>query len=150
VIRVLLWGGAMRCQIGFSLARDTPGYNRSVQRLALLTAAMLLAACSRDIQNTEAVRQGVLDYLKAGAPQTGLDVDKMQVDVTSVSFQATEARAAVSIKPKTSDTGGPMMINYTLDRKGSKWVVRGRTENGVNPHGNQALPPDHPPVSPKQ
>jgi hypothetical protein len=121
-----------------------------VQRLALLTAAMLIAACSRDIQNTEAVRQGVLDYLKARTAETGLDMNMMQVDVTSVSFQATEARATVSFKPKTGDSGGPMMMNYTLDRKGSKWVVRGRTENGVNPHGNQALPPDHPPVSPKQ
>jgi len=48
-----------------------------------------------------------------------------------------------------------MMMNYTLDRKGGKWVVRGRTENGVNPHGATApptgtLPPNHPPIGSKQ
>ncbi len=119
---------------------------------------MLLAACSKDIQNTESVKQGVLDYLRARTTQTGLDVNSLQVDVTSVAFEKDQARATVSFKPKTGDSGGPMLMNYVLDRKGGKWVVRGRTENGVNPHGGASpgtgmgttpgtgatMPPGHP------
>ena len=64
-------------------------------------------------------------------------------------------------------------MSYTLDRKGDKWVVEGHgassgenphgeNPHGANPHGGsmetpqalpqspQALPPGHPPVSPKQ
>ena len=117
---------------------------------------MLLAACSKDIQNTESVKQGVLDYLRARTAQTGLDVNSLQVDVTTVAFEKDQARATVSFKPKTGDGGSPMLMNYVLDRKGTKWVVRGRTENGVNPHGGaspatgtgtgtgEAMPPGHP------
>lgn len=138
-----------------------------MQRFLLPAAAILLAACAGDIQNTEAVRQGVLEYLNARTAQTGLDMNLMQVTVSSVSFQGgTEARATVSFRPKGGgDGGGPMTMNYTLDRKGSKWVVRGRTESGANPHGGTpqmapvqpgtlppggALPPGHPPVGSKQ
>ena len=117
-----------------------------MNRRALAAAALLLAACSRDIQNTEAVRQAVMDYLRARTSETGLNVDLMQVDVTSVSFQRDQARASVYFRPKGVAEGG-MQMNYTLDRQGNKWAVRGRTETGVNPHGAQSmpkLPPDHP------
>jgi hypothetical protein len=107
--------------------------------------ALLLAACSRDIQNTNAIRDGVVDYLQARTAQTGLDVNMMAVEVTSVSFQRDEARATVFFRPKSGPSTGGMQMNYVLDRKGDKWVVRGRTENGVNPHGGTpALPPGHP------
>jgi hypothetical protein len=121
-----------------------------VRKLTLIAAAVLLAACSKDIQNQEAVKQGVVDYLEARTAQTGLNISSLQVDVTTVAFQKDEARATVAIRPKGGDGGGPMMMNYVLDRKGGKWVVRGRTENGVNPHGGAApgdgstLPPGHP------
>ena len=111
-----------------------------------LSAALLLAACSRDIQNTDAVRQGVMEYLRALPPQSGLSVDRMQVDVTSVAFQRDQARATVYFRPKGGGEGG-MHMNYVLERTGNKWTVRGRTESGVNPHGGQGmppLPPDHP------
>jgi hypothetical protein len=120
-----------------------------VRSLTLVAAAMLLAACSRDIQNSDAIREGVVDYLKARATQTGLDPSMMNVDVTSVSFQQDQARATVYFRPKSGPEGGGMQMNYVLDRKGGKWVVRGRTENGVNPHGvapEGAIPPGHPAV----
>jgi hypothetical protein len=119
-------------------------------RTSLLVAGLaLLCACSRDIQNADAVRAGVLDYLTANQSRIGLDPNSMQIDVTSVSFQKDEARAAVAFRPKQGGDGGaPMMINYVLDRKGNKWVVRGRTESGANPHGGSStapqLPPGHP------
>jgi hypothetical protein len=128
-----------------------------VRKFALFAAAMLLAACSRDIQNTDAIRQGVIEYLQARTAQTGLDPNMMQVEVTSISFQRDEARAGVFFRPKNGPEAGGMQMNYVLDRKGSKWVVRGRTENGANPHGAPgggiqmpALPPNHPPIGSKQ
>jgi hypothetical protein len=121
-----------------------------MRKLTVIAVAMLLAACSKDIQNTESVKQGVIDYLKARTAQTGLDMSSLNIDVASVAFEKDQARATVSFSPKTGQSGGPMTINYVLDRKGNKWVVRGRTENGVNPHGNvppggnTAMPPGHP------
>lgn len=116
----------------------------------LITAFALLSACSRDIQNADAVRAGVMDYLSSNQSRIGLDPKAMQIDVTSVSFQKDQARATVAFRPKAGgDGGGPMTINYVMDRKGDKWVVRGRTESGANPHGagpaaTPQLPPGHP------
>ena len=124
-------------------------------RCALLAAAALLAACSRDIQNPEAIKQGVMDYLNARAAQTGLDMSSMTMEVTTVTFDKNEARASVMFHPKGVPQGG-MSMSYVLDKKGDKWVVRGRQEGGVNPHGaagpppGGTLPPGHPGVGSKQ
>lgn len=124
-----------------------------MKKLGLIAAVLLLASCSRDIQNTEAVRQGVLTYLRSRTAQTGLDVNTMQIDVVSVSFQKNEAYATVSFRPKRGGEG--MQLNYTLERQGSQWVVKGRSETGANPHGAGGLPslapqlpPGHPPMTP--
>src|ERR1051325_8828109 len=68
---------------GHRLAQSIIG---SVKRGTLLAAAALLAACSHDIQNKEAVRQGVIDYLNARKGQTGLDMNVLQGDVAAVTF----------------------------------------------------------------
>jgi hypothetical protein len=121
-------------------------------------------ACSRDIQNADAVRAGVLDYLNARKAQTGLDPNLMQIDVTSVSFARDEAHATVAFRAKSApDAGGGMVMNYTLDRKGNRWVVRPGAQTGANPHGGSTsmpppepppsqgtLPPGHPPIGSKQ
>ena len=104
-------------------------------------------------------RNEVVDYLKSRAAQTGLDPNMMSVEVTSVSFQQDQARATVYFRPKNGPANGGMQMNYVLDRKGSQWVVRGRTESGANPHGvppaggapgTPALPPNHPSVGSPQ
>ena len=122
-----------------------------MRKLIVIAVALATISCSRDIQNSEAVKQGVMDYLRAGKTQTGLNVDAMQVEVRSVSFQRDEARANVYITPKGMPTGG-MQLNYVLARNGNRWVVRGRTESGANPHGGsqmqQQLPSGHPQVAP--
>lgn len=101
--------------------------------------ALLLAGCSRNIDNGDAVREGVVDYLRARTAQTGLDVNLMQVDVTAVSFQQDEAHATVYFRPKGAANQGGMQMSYTLDRKGEKWVVRARS-GGANPHGGAIVP----------
>lgn len=123
--------------------------------VASIAAALLLSGCSRDINNNEAVRQGVVDYLNKRTGQTGLDMKLMDVSVSNVTFQKNEAMATVSFQPKGGGTGG-MSMNYVLERSGSQWVVKGRKESGMNPHGNQplpegqapagSLPPGHPPT----
>ena len=130
---------------------DASRYNRFVKRSALLAFVALLAACSKNIQNQEAVRSAVVEYLTARAPQTGLDMNSMTVEVATMSFERDTARVTVSIAPKGSNGGG-MQMRYDLDRKGDKWVVR----PGTSPHGmmpsssptpsGQALPPGHPAV----
>src|SRR5258708_24378211 len=117
-------------------------YNQFVQKLALSLAAVLfLAACPKDIQTTEAVRQAILDYLGARTAEIGIDMNNIDVKVTSVSFETEVARASVSFVPKDAPGGAGMAMNYVLDRKGDKWAVRGRQSDPSNPHaGGETLP----------
>jgi hypothetical protein len=135
------------------------GYNQTVKPTVLLAAALLLISCGKDIQNNEAVRQAVVEDLTRRQAQTGLDMNTMQVDVSSVSFRKNAADAVVSFTPKNAEGGG-LRMNYVLERKGDKWVVTGRQASGMSSHGNvplpdagdgtgQALPPGHPAVDPK-
>ena len=136
-------------------------YNRIVKIhcLPLLFAGFGLLGCgSRGIDNEGAVRQGVIDYL---SQRSDLNLKAMQVDVTSVSFRRDEADATVSFRPKGA-TGGGMQMRYTLERQGSRWVVKGkgRTGAGQAPHGQAPegmpgmpgtapateLPPGHPAI----
>ena len=123
----------------------------------MIVAALTAISCSKDIQNNDAVKQAVIDYLRTR--QTGLNMDAMTVDVAQVAFQKDQATATMRFTPKGIPNGG-MSMTYALDRKGNKWVVRGRVENGMSPHGaGQAppgqvpevpmpLPPNHPAVPP--
>jgi hypothetical protein len=104
-----------------------------------------LAACSRDIQNEAAVRQGVMDYLST---RSNLNVSQMQVEVTSVSFRQNEADATVSFRSKGGAATSGIEIRYTLERKGGRWVVKGR---GTGAHGQMpmpGMPAGHPPMGP--
>lgn len=115
-----------------------PGF--LLPRLLLLAVAFLfLASCAKDIQTTEAVRQGVVDYLQQRSKEIGIDMNNIDVKVTSVSFEKDVARAAISFEPKGGPGGRGMSMNYVLDRKGDKWAVRGRQSNPASPHGG-ALP----------
>ena len=126
----------------------------------LAAGTLVLAACARkNIENKEAIRQAVVDYLNSRQTQTGLDMSNMDVNVTAMTFERDTARATVDFRVKNSDAG--MQMNYTLDRKGDKWVVQARPESGqghgvVTPGNETApgkeLPPGHPavPSSPKQ
>lgn len=118
-----------------------------MRKLIVIVAALVTISCSKDIQNDDAVKQAVVDYLHARNSQTGLNLDAMTIDVTSVSFQHDEARATLRFVPKGIPNGG-MQMTYVLDRKGNKWVVRGRTESGANPHGAGPAPPGSTPELP--
>jgi len=134
-----------------------------VKRFWAALAAVLVmgagAACKRNIDNQEAVRQAVIDYL---AKRSNLNVSAMNVDVTSVTFRSNEADAIVSITARGAASSQPMSMRYTLERQGDHWAVKGKADAGGNPHGAGAanphgaaeppvtgeLPPGHPAVSP--
>ena len=128
----------------------------------LAAAALLLAACGqKNIENKEAIRQAVVEYLNARQAQTGLDMSTMDVNVMAMTFERDTARATVEFRVKNGDGG--MQINYTLDRKGDKWVVQARQDagqghgvvapgSGTASPGTGQLPPGHPsiPATPSQ
>ena len=105
-----------------------------------------MAGCNRGAENPEAVRTAILDYL---ATERKLNVANMQVDVTALTFRQNEADASVSIGTKGGSGGPGMTMNYTLEKKGNVWAVKGRSDNGGTPHGAMGqmpggVPPDHP------
>jgi hypothetical protein len=138
--------------------------------LALLSGATI--ACNRAPENKDAVREGVMEHL---SKNTGLDLKSMDVEIGNVTFQGNQATAAVSFKPKSSPDAG-MSMNYTLERRGAKWIVQqkagagagaghgaGMPDSGAPPAdpgahapgstpppaaAGEALPPGHPPVAP--
>jgi hypothetical protein len=159
-------------------ARALCRYNRKVIRPTLIAAIavslVLLAGCNKDLQNQDAVRQGVMSYLSKRS-----DLLAMDVSVTSVAFQKDEATAQVHFQAKgNSSPAAGMTMQYALERKDGQWVVKGRTgasaahgagASGVNmpppgegtspgsldgmPHiatpggaGSNGLPPGHPAV----
>lgn len=132
--------------------RSASGYNRYVKTslVAGLAAGLALAGCNRGGDSKEAIRQGVIDHLSGRA---GLDLKSMQVDVTSVSFRQGEADAVVSFRPRgQADPSAGMTMQYTLEKKGNRWVVKAKRESGLSPHSGEAqtpgggMPPGHPPV----
>jgi hypothetical protein len=143
------------------------GYYRYVNRTMCIAAATLgvvvLCNCTKDIQNQEAVRKGVMTYLAKRS-----DLLAMDVSVTSVSFRQDEATAEVHFQAKgNSSPAAGMTMQYVLERKDGQWAVKGRTGSnsahgasgpGVNSvpgqgtlpgalDGMPALPPGHPSVS---
>jgi hypothetical protein len=104
--------------------------------MAVACLALVLCGCKKDIQNQDAVRQGVLNYL---SKRPGL-LD-MDVSVKSVSFRENEATAQVHFQAKgNSSPGAGMNMEYVLDRQGAEWVVRAKT--GANAaHGANGPPP---------
>jgi hypothetical protein len=103
--------------------------------------ALALAACSKNIQTTEAVRQAILDDVQARKDKTGVDPSKMDIGVSNVSFAENEARANVAFTIKGGPEGAGMQMSYVLKREGVKWVVTGRQMSIAAPHGEGGLPP---------
>src|SRR5205814_1695911 len=81
----------------------------------IVFAAIALAACSRNIQNKEAIEKAIWEYLNSKSAQTGLDMNAMTIEVTSMSFEKDSARAGVNFKLKSGDGG--MQMQYALNRE---------------------------------
>ena len=96
----------------------------------------LLGGCKKDIQNQDAIRQGVMKYLSKRS-----DLLAMDVSVGAVEFRGQdEATATVHFQAKNnSSPAAGMSMQYVLERKGNEWVVKGRSgENAA--HGAGGMP----------
>jgi hypothetical protein len=127
-----------------------PSYNQMVSRqlAALLAAIVLLAACGPNIKSKEKVEEAIVNRLKANS---GLDVDKLDITTTGVSFDRNMAYATVAFHKKgDSSLRGEMVMTYTLQDRGGKWAVvkvgdsHGKSMTGQMPSGAGELPPGHP------
>jgi hypothetical protein len=119
-----------------------------VKALAICIAALVLAGCAKNIDNPEAVKQGIVNDIGKK-----VDIQNMDVDVDSVSFREKEATANVSFRPKGGDRTQSITMTYTMERKGDEWHVKDRnmqrhqeakpgTAGPITP--GTPLPPGHP------
>jgi hypothetical protein len=106
---------------------------------SILPLIFLLAACNHGLHSNDGVRQGVLDHLARLPMENRLNLDAMDVKVTSVQIKGNEADATVLITAKGGDPSTGMSINYHLRQEGNGWVVVGRQDSGAA-HGALAAP----------
>ncbi len=112
--------------------------NRIVKGLTILCVALglsilMLGGCKRDIQNNDAVKQGVMTYLAKRS-----DLLSMDVNVVSVSYHQDEATATVRFQAKGSNAAGAgLTMQYVLERKGNQWTVKRKAGEG---HGMAGMP----------
>lgn len=125
-----------------------------------------MAGCSKNIQTNDAVKSAVVKHL---TQNSGLNLSAMDIEVTAVTFKDNEAEATVGFKPKGGGAASGMSMRYTLEKKGSEWVVKKKADSGMGhgmsmpggmpsdaTHGGAApggaaapagaMPADHPPV----
>jgi hypothetical protein len=116
-----------------------------VKLAPFLLAALLLAGCSKNIDTTEAVREGVIKDISKK-----VDVGSMDINVDSVSFRQNEADAQVSFMPKGGGRSQAITMTYLLERQGDEWHIKNRNMNSHTQQqqpGQGALPAGHPTVS---
>jgi hypothetical protein len=127
--------------------------------LATLLGAMLVfaSACKSKTDQNAAIRAGILKHLAA---LNMLNLNNMDVNVTQVTVNGSQAQAQVEIRAKGGDAGAnAMQIGYSLEKQGDEWVVTKNTGMGggmqhptpgeMPPGGMGAngMPPGHPNVS---
>ena len=91
------------------------------QAFLLAATVLVLAGCSKNIDNKEAVQTAVAKYVSG----KGINVDQMNVNVNSVSFHGNQADATVAFVPKGSGSG--VTAKYQLERVQDVWQVKGRS-----------------------
>src|SRR5258708_38131183 len=98
-----------------------------VKRFWAALAAVLVmgagAACKRSIDNQEAVRPAVIDYL---AKRSNLNVSALNGDVTSVTFRSNEADPLVANTARGAAPAQPTAMRYTPGRERSYWAGTGK------------------------
>jgi hypothetical protein len=112
-----------------------------VKLVAICLAALSLAGCSKNIDTSEAVKEGVIKDISKK-----VDVQAMDVNVDSVSFREKEADAKVSFKPKGAPASQSIVMTYSLERQGDEWHIKNRSMQSHDQQqpGQNALPPGHP------
>jgi len=112
--------------------------NRIVKGLTILCVALglsilILGGCKRNIQNNDAVKQGVMTYLAKRS-----DLLSMDVKVMSVSYHENQATATVRFQAKgNSAPESGLTMQYVLERQGDQWSVKKKAGEG---HGMAGMP----------
>lgn len=115
----------------------------------LVSLSLFAAACSNaNIDNKDAVKTAMVEYLEKNKASTGIDPAAMDINVDAVQFERDTARATVSFLIKGSTNG--MQGNYTLTRDGNKWANVTRQNMTAAPHGvePQGQPQEKEPLLP--
>lgn len=116
-------------------------YNQVVNRITLPAIALgliaaLLGGCKKNIDNNDAVKQGINTYLAKRA-----DLLAMDINVTSVDYHGDEATATVRFQAKgNSSPSAGMSMQYVMERKGNQWVVKGRAGGDAHTGMPQGAP----------
>jgi len=104
--------------------------------LALL-AVMSLCSCGNKLQTREAVEKGI----RKGVAERGVNVDAMDVTVSSVNFHGNQADATVSFTPKGGKLSDGLTMRYTLEQRQGEWVIVGRAQMDTSKHGGSMQTP---------
>lgn len=120
---------------------------RAAYALAAIGLLSLFAGCKKQESDTDAIRDGINQHLSS---LKTLNLGAMDMNITNVSIQGTQAQAQVEFRPKS---GGPpgagMQIVYSLQKQNGLWVVQdsqpagGSIQHpgpGENPHTNGSAP----------
>ena len=105
---------------------------------ALILVTLLAAGCASKTASNEVVRKAIMDYL-AGRP--GLDVSKMDVNLTKVTINGDRAEVDVSFTARGAPSNQGMAMHYTLTKSGDTWKVQAPAgghagaDQPPNPHG---------------
>lgn len=142
---------------------DFYSYNRMMLRplVVIPMITLLLAGCGESIRTKEKVQQAIVGHLQAAS---GLDLNALDFNTTSVTFDKNLAYATVAFHPKNDENlDDGMTMTYTLQDRDGKWAVvkvgdsRGHGSQGVagtatpgigGTGTTDELPPGHPPVAP--
>jgi len=137
---------------------------RKFYLLTILGLLVLFAGCKKQESDADAIRSAINQHLSS---LKTLNLDAMDMNVTSFSIQGNQAQAQVKFTPKNSPPQGPgMEVAYTLQKQNGSWVVQNSQATGgsmqhpgpdENPHANETspspdsmpnfLPPGHPPLN---
>jgi hypothetical protein len=118
-----------------------------MRTLAITGLALLLCGCATSATETkEAVHRALLDHL---GKRQGLDVSKMDVEITQLVFKEGKAEVEAAFRAKGMPGAPAMNMHYTLSRSGGTWVVEKTQpvgEHGATAPPSGQMPAGHPPI----
>jgi len=96
--------------------------NRTIFSFAVVGLLVLFAGCKKQESDANAIRSGINQHL---ASLKTLNLAAMDMNVTNVSVQGSQAHAQVEFRPKTGAPQGALMqVAYSLEKQNGLWVVQ--------------------------
>ncbi len=118
--------------------------------LGCLPLLLLFTGCTNGDRSKEKIQAAILNRLQT---RSGLDLKALDVSTTNLSFNKNLAYATVAFHPKgETDVKSGMVMKYTLEDRGGKWVVvnvgdaQGHSIPGHASGAAGSLPDGHPSV----